>query len=468
MSKLLYISLSVDFMMEEVTLQAFVAAQWHDIAIISFPQSSEGNYQLTELSYLDDYILAHLEKDDFHAASLNYPVSFFFDDSDESGWLAFLDDIVPSGASRRFWAKFLDIEDLRPDEQNFILLKHGTMSPVGNLRIKESLPDREEVADTLYFSFDDVKNRASDFLDYAQQRGAAAGGATGAGGEAPKLLLRCSMEQDVNRRRIWIDPYQDDNADQDLHYLVKYPRGAKAEIDCNILRAEFHYYHELTSMGINTIPIKHMRLEEGISYPSLWLPRFDIWTDEHQCRNRFAMESVYSILGKRPGTTLYHEETIRALIHKINNSHMVTEQGYQFDSQRFVIEWVKRDLLNIIFGNSDNHGRNTSFLKGDGFIELAPIYDFAPMKADPEGIPRTTKWYQPLEVGGTYDFIGIAESLCDLVPPDMLLSVLRDIAHQCLDLKQRLADRGVPEQILTMPSIGFDHIPNKFSKWGLI
>ncbi|MFA0521887.1 type II toxin-antitoxin system HipA family toxin, partial [Vibrio sp. 10N.222.55.E8] len=78
-----------------------------------------------------------------------------------------------------------------------------------------------KVADNLYFSVDDVKNRAGDFLDYAQQRGAAAGGATGAGGEAPKLILRYGFDHGSGSEKIWIDPYQDDNSNHDLHYLVK-------------------------------------------------------------------------------------------------------------------------------------------------------------------------------------------------------------------------------------------------------
>ncbi|WP_120512453.1 type II toxin-antitoxin system HipA family toxin [Photobacterium salinisoli] len=449
--------------MEELTIQAFINQAWVDAAIIAFPASGEGNFRVTELNYLSDYAFQYHETDDVHAVSINHPVSFFFDDLGQPGWLTFIDDIMPSGASRRYWVKYLDIEDLSFQEQNYILFKFGTMSPVGNWRVKDSLPERSEVSDSLYFSREDVLNRAGDFLDYAQQRGAAAGGATGAGGEAPKLLLRCAKGED----KIWIDTFQDDTANQDRHYLVKYPRGARTTVDCNILRAEYHYYHELTEMGFETIPIEDMRLEEGLNYPSLWLPRFDIRFNEAQQIERLGMESVYSILGKGAGVTLDHEETIRSLIHKISQSNMVNVQGYAFNAQAFVIEWVKRDLLNILFGNSDNHGRNTSFVKGKGSIQLAPIYDFAPMKADPEGVARTTKWRAPLEVGGTYDFIGIAESLSDLVPSDVLLDALRTTANQCLDLKKRLTQRGVPEQILTMPAIGLDFIPQKLAKWGL-
>lgn len=98
--------------MEELTVQAFIRGEWIDIGIISFPKSSQHNFRVTELNYLSDYALEHYDKDDFHAVSLNHPVSFIFDDMGKPGWLKFLDDIMPSGASRRYWVKHLDIEDL--------------------------------------------------------------------------------------------------------------------------------------------------------------------------------------------------------------------------------------------------------------------------------------------------------------------------------------------------------------------
>lgn len=447
--------------MERLTVQAFLDNGWRDIAQILFPDGERQVYTITGLEYDSGYAVEYLFRDDHHAVSLNYPVQLFFDDGGSPGWMRFLDDIMPAGASRRYWLKWLDIEGLTPDQQNYVLLRYGAISPVGNLRIKESLPVKS--AEKPLFTVADVKERAADFLDYAQQRGAAAGGATGAGGEAPKLLLRCNREN-----RVWIDTWQDEPDNQDLYYLVKFPCGRRSEVDNNILRAEFHYYHELTAMGFDTIPIANMRLEEGSHYPSLWLPRFDIADTENGGVKRYAMESVYSLLNKGPGAALFHDETIRALIDKIAASHTVAEQGGTFDARAFVIEWVRRDLLNIVFGNSDNHGRNTSLLRDERGIRLAPIYDFAPMKADPEGIPRSTRWPREVETGGDYDFVGIAALLDELVPGETLLTALRATARQLLSLKARLGERGVPEQILSMPSIGFDYIADKLTRWGLL
>ncbi|MCW4792339.1 HipA domain-containing protein [Enterobacter hormaechei] len=211
-----------------------------------------------------------------------------------------------------------------------------------------------------------------------------------------------------------------------------------------------------------------MRLEEGSHYPSLWLPRFDIVRNEQDQLVRLGMESVYSLLQKAPGTLLDHETTLRALINKITSSHMVQQQGYQFDIPGFVTEWVRRDLLNIIFGNSDNHGRNTAFVKAENQIMLSPVYDFAPMKADPEGIPRTLKWSLSCESGGDYNFNTIAQTLAEWIPPATLLDALHETAVQLIDLPERLAARGVPEQIMEMPAMGFRYIPDKLSRWGLL
>lgn len=107
-------------------------------------------------------------------------------------------------------------------------------------------------------------------------------------------------------------------------------------------------------------------------------------------------------------------------------------------------------------------------MRDENQIRLAPIYDFAPMKADPEGIPRSTKWASPLEIGGQYNFPAIADTLSDLVPAPELLSALRETATSLVDLPERLQARGVPEAILLMPSIGFKFMTDKLTRWGLL
>lgn len=85
-------------------------------------------------------------------------------------------------------------------------------------------------------------------------------------------------------------------------------------------------------------------------------------------------------------------EIIRTLAQKLTSQYRVTDFGQSINVEDLVIEMIQRDLLNIAFGNSDNHGRNTALIKRPEAIWLSPLYDFAPMKADPEGIVRVTQW----------------------------------------------------------------------------
>ncbi|WJM85345.1 hypothetical protein QUF31_20035 [Dickeya chrysanthemi] len=90
------------------------------------------------------------------------------------------------------------------------------------------------------------------------------------------------------------------------------------------------------------------------------------------------------------------------------------------------------------------------------------------MKADPTGIARTTKWPEPLEVGGDYQFERIAQLFSDILPPELLMAKLQQTATQLVGLKTRLQRRGVPESVITLPSIGFDYLPEKLQRWGLL
>ncbi|MCF1437265.1 MAG: HipA domain-containing protein [Shewanella sp.] len=439
-----------------LTIQIYSDGVWVDAATIEMPVPEAGRVGEAVLSYDAPYVLNWLDTpaEITMATSLTLPLELFAPYSSNS-WFAFLDDIMPSGASRKYWINYLGLGNATPQAQDYELLKKGTIAPIGNMRIKESLDGLYKGGEQLRFSINDVAERNADFLEYAQQRGAAAGGATGAGGEAPKLLLRMDASE-----QIWIDTLQDDPSNQDLHYLVKFPRGSRSDIDCDILRAEFHYYQELAAMGIATIDVQNMRLVEGSRYPSLWLPRFDVTYSEGRLA-RYGMESVYSVLGCPPGTLLDHIDVISKICRQMS------QMNVEFDQQRFVREWLERDFLNVCFGNSDNHGRNTAFVKSLNAVRLSPVYDFAPMKADPEGIPRSTQWPQPLELGGNFQWLDICDALSEFAPPDELKRHLKHWATQVKGLKHRLHTRGVPQTVLDMPVMGFDYLDAKLEKWGL-
>nr|WP_298411391.1 HipA N-terminal domain-containing protein [uncultured Halomonas sp.] len=221
-----------------LTLQIFHDDTWRDAAELHIDNPDAGRSSSARLGYTTDYALEWMGRDDEHACSLRLPVELMLNHRSPS-WFGFLDDIMPAGASRRYWVTQLGMQGQSAQAQDFALLKHGSIAPVGNLRIKESLPELPSHSRLrqLRFAQEEVVERHSDFLEYAQQMGAASGGATGAGGEAPKLLLRITADNSV-----WIDTWQDDPANLDRHYLVKFPRGSRSAIDADILRAEYHFY----------------------------------------------------------------------------------------------------------------------------------------------------------------------------------------------------------------------------------
>lgn len=447
----------------QLTVQTFLQGKWQDAAQLTLANPQQGHSGESLLGYHPQaYALEYLGRDDLAACSLRLPVDLM-QTYRRTPWFGFLDDIMPAGASRRYWVNHLGIGQLPPNQQDAQLLAQGTIAPVGNLRIKEALPSAPSGSqlEQMRFSVTDVIERHTDFLEYAQAMGAASGGATGAGGETPKLLLRASPIEGI-----WIDTWQENITNQDQHYLVKFPRGKRTQDDCDILRTEYHYYHELQALGMDTIDLGAMRLLEGEQYPSLWLPRFDVSFHTGLCE-RYGLESIYSLLGKAPGSFLNHFSVLRELIPLLQQQHAVQELGQNFDQAAFVCEWVKRDFLNVIYGNSDNHGRNTALIKRPQGIWLSPIYDFVPMKADPEGVTRTTTWGSPYEEAGRFDWLAIAHALNDLVEPEQIIDELRQLATQLRGLRERLAARGAPVQLLAKPTFGFDFLDEKLKRWQL-
>ncbi|MBO1927572.1 HipA domain-containing protein [Thiomicrorhabdus sp. 6S2-11] len=433
------------------TLQIFHHQVWQDAASLAVDLET----RQVSLEYLDGYKVAYLFENLETACSVNYPVEIF-QTYRRQGWFGFIDDILPSGSSRRYWLQKLGIAELSVWQQDLQLLQEAVIAPVGNLRIKEAVPEKfEDSLQQKRFSIQEVISLNIDFLEYAQEMGAVSGGATGAGGEAPKLLVRQSDDQ-----QIWIDTYQDDLDNLDQHYLVKFPRGRGALRDRQILQAEYAYLQELHRLQMNAIDISKTRLEIEGEAMSLWLPRFDVCYQSGKVEH-FALESVFSILEKPAGSVLNHFDVIDGVCDKLRNAQT-------FDSEAFVREWVKRDFLNVIFANSDNHGRNSALIKKHGHIELSPIYDFAPMRADLEQIVRTIKWGRPYEAGGEFDWQGIVDQLNELTDTERLWQEMRQLASQLLGLKQRLVEYGVDEDFLEIPVLGMNTIDARLQRWQLL
>jgi len=169
------------------------------------------------------------------------------------------------------------------------------------------------------------------------------------------------------------------------HWLVKFARNNVTETDKNILRAEYQYYKAISQLGLNTVSIDGLSLEEA-EQPSLWMPRFDRRVKAGVIE-RIPVESIYSLFNNTlPGSNLVHETVLKRLI------GLWQENGQENEVEDLIFEYIRRDLLNRILGNCDNHGHNMAFFRYQGRYELAPIYDLAPMVIDKALLSRVTKW----------------------------------------------------------------------------
>ena len=443
----------------KLKVQAFLDGRWQDALSLTFVRPERLAESLCTSGYEMSYLAAHYEQlDSPFAVSVSAAQRLSWTGQYATGLPAFVYDLLPAGAARRWLEQRFGHERPAGWDPELFLLARCTPAPIGHLRIASA--EWIEPSASRAFSRDEVVSRAEEFLEYAYEQGAAMGGATGAGGEAPKLLLTEDAQGGLHADAALAD------AQAQRHWLVKFARGQATARDRDILRSEYHYYRAVNALGLNTIDPRGLALAEG-DKPSLWLPRFDRKVGANGVE-RIALESIYSLCGNtRPGSHLVHEEVVARLV------ELWDLAGQGSEVEELVFEYVRRDLLNRILGNSDNHGRNLSVLRYADRLELAPIYDLAPMVLDPEGISRSTKWreeqagsppwrslcddlerqlakragYRPLVPGWLFERVR-EQARAFLALPDLLTALPDDIRRQeqrlpVLLLEQRLQEWGL-------------------------
>ena len=438
----------------KLTLQTYNDYQWHDAYIMELKKPNLGRNSPITFKVIQGYAINYFGEAHSRSFSAQYPVNTM-DIISYERWPGFMDDLLPTGYARDKWLELMGLVGHPSIEQDLALLTQATISPVGNIRVKEAVnklaDEHAKELDIVRFSELDLINRDHDFLAYARARGAVSGGATGAGGVAPKVLIRHNQAEGT----IWIDAFQDEQS-TDAHYLVKFPRD-KQPIHADILRAEAAYYQILNDeLGLNTIDTRNMYLKEG-NQPSLWLPRFDRELTPNGLK-RYGVESIYALLNKPIGSGLSHFEVIEKLREVVTN----------MSSEELVIEYLKRDLINVLFGNTDNHGRNIALLKDEQNTMLAPIFDFAPMRADPEQIIRTTTWGNKFELGGNIHWIELCKALEPIADTHNLTEQLMNFAELLANTENRLHLYEIPESIINYPTIPLKNMTVRLKQWGLL
>ncbi len=368
-------------------IEIFIEDGWRHAASFTLQKEEQANRGVGGRGLFEydlDYSLDRLDAIGIEAVSCLHPVSFEIQRL--SSWPSFLLDLLPSGANRKFFLDELGIPD--NPRADWPLLMIGAGNPPGNIRIAQAASPSAEEMHHPGFDRKEITARGENFIEYARENKAPVAGSSGVQGDSPKFLVTQDRFGKFHADGVLPD-HRASN-----HWLVKFPRG-KRRSDRDILRNEAAYYRVAEKMELNTGP----RLQ--FDSDALFIPRFDRKVAGREVI-RLGLESLASLAGVSAfGIPIPMEKLCSAIV---RFSSLPGED---------LGEFVLRDILNVAMGNTDNHGRNSAMVKyANGSIRLAPLYDFAPMFLDDQGIARTCRW-TGVEKAGMPDWKRVMEMLLD-------------------------------------------------------
>lgn len=404
-------------------LELCLNGAWTVAAEVRCDDVAGGIRSSTRLEYDFDYLaeISDFDARDLRAVSCRYPVGYGV--HAEETWPAFLLDVIPSGAARRYWERELGLPNT--PSSDWTILANGGGNPPGNVRVREAALALDTASSHPGFARTDVLDRADTFIEYARSQGASVAGGSGAAGDAPKFLLR------EDHGGLWHADGALSDARTARSWIVKFPRSSRTA-DRLVLQAEAAWYRLAERLGARVLgPLTWER-------DALFIPRFDRPHVAGGSIARLGMESLCSIAGVSDfGVSIDKERLAQSL------ARFVT------DPARELREFLLRDVLDVALGNTDNHARNTAILKTpDGRIELTPLYDFAPMIFDPQGIARVCRWRE--ETSGFPDWSRVTEALAPLgLEVDGTRRWLRELSDAVAELPTLLVDEGVEPSLRT-------------------
>lgn len=416
--------------MAPLQLQAFVNGRWRDCATLTFDRPEAGVGSPSQLDYDVDYFVQMASADnlqgevgDLRAVSVRVPVDLATHRSER--WLPFVLDLIPQGAMRRRFAAKRNWRDSDPRLDHLLLL-HGAGSPVGNLRVLEARQADEEKLkneQSLGVSIENILALDDAFMEVWEKAELTAGGSEGLQGDWPKILMT------RHRDSLWRPDAEVADADAIDHVLVKRAHP-KADYNSAVLKAEAGYLELARRFGLRVG--KALTIGRDVAI----IPRFDRAVTRDGLM-RIGQESLASAIGASEfGAREPHTKYLAAI------------RAYSTAPQDDVIEYVLRDVLNLAAGNTDNHGRNTAFQKfPDGRIELAPLFDFAPMTLVQEG-PRVTRW-NDVTTDHAPDWVAVAHAACgDGLDPEPLLAILKQSEGFIRALPQQARAVGIDDDVI--------------------
>lgn len=343
------------------TIEIHVDGKWHEAALIG-----SGGRDRCTFEYLPEYVFGDI----CQPVSLTLPVSMETRQP-MAECPSFLLDMVPQGNGRRYLTQRLGLSD--SDDLVMPLIQHGAFNPVGRLRLDTAVAFADSIREddaSLHrgFTLDEIVGRKDDFIENLSRHGMLGAGTTGLQGASAKFMLV------KNNDDLWFLDSFAKESDIASHWLMKLPRG-RHETDQAILKNEAAYIKVARACGLRSHGETIHR--DGM----LFVPRFDR-AIKGGAVVRLHQESLASLAG-------HHTFGIRPNHFDLVNAFL----PYVSDPVGEVIEYVKRDLLNLAMRNTDNHARNTAVQQlEDGTIQLTPVFDIAPMFMDREMILRASRW----------------------------------------------------------------------------
>ncbi|NOU28258.1 MAG: type II toxin-antitoxin system HipA family toxin [Polyangiaceae bacterium] len=416
----------------KVTLELRLGDAWVIAASVTIADCAGGITSASRVDYDFDYLAlasAHLGERGIRALSCQMPLGYQSFDSNR--WPPFLLDVMPSGAARRYWEARLGLPGTDGYGNDFALLVAGGGHAPGNVRVATAAraTDAERHPG---FPRIDVLDRAAAFIEYARASGAPVSGSSGAGGDAPKFLLREDERGSLHAEGVLSD-------ERTRHaWLVKFPRTPDPR-DKLVLQAEAAYHRVARRFGVR------VHGELVWEQDSLFCPRFDRIVRRGKVEY-LGMESLCSLAGVADfGVPIPKEDQARSL------AACVTEPAAELR------ELLLRDVLDVALGNTDNHPRNTAVIKRpNGSIALSPLYDFAPMFLDPRGIARTCRWRD----GAAFPhWAAVAEAVAPLgLPLSEARAWLRSLASRVRALPEVMREERVPTGIAALCEDGIARV----------
>ena len=407
------------------TIERFDRGQWFPIASVALDGDPTGGIATpTITAYGIDYAIDNLDRCDAAAVSAALPVSL--DARKRSRWPAFLVDLLPQGYGREELLRQIGVVEGIGRPADWRLLRHGAGNPIGHLRVREAYEwlTTHQAPPTEGFSFDEVAARSDQFIDFLAASGLFVAGSSGVQGEWPKILLT----EDAQGRLHLDHALSDDRARK--HWIVKFGRGPD-EMLARILQLEAPYMTLARLFGVRV----HGELQ--LRNRALFIPRFDRSVG-HSGVDRIAQESIASLCGVADLSTSPQHDTIVKMLARVCS-----------DPEGEVIEYVRRDVLNLLMGNRDNHARNTALQRlNNGHISLTPLFDFAPMMLHPDGIARRSRWQN--ETGLSPNWNRVIEQCCEATGRTLprLPAVLRELRALVERLALHAEQAGIPPSIL--------------------